>query len=81
LLISVKFHEGQSVKKGELLAQIDPRAYQAQLDQAQVTVEHDRAHLKNGQPNLQRYIELAKQDSIAQQQVDNQRAAVEELDA
>jgi multidrug efflux system membrane fusion protein len=81
LLISVDFKEGQSVKKGELLAQIDPRTYQAQLDQAEATLGHDQVHLQNGQLNLQRYSDLAKSNSIALQQVDNQRAAVEELDA
>jgi multidrug efflux system membrane fusion protein len=59
LLVSVDFREGQSVKKGELLAQIDARTYQAQLDQAQATLEHDQAHLKNGELNLQRYSERA----------------------
>jgi len=44
LLISVNFQEGQSVKKDELLAQIDPRAYQAQLEQAQAALERDQAH-------------------------------------
>jgi membrane fusion protein, multidrug efflux system len=81
LLISVDFREGQSVKKGELLAQIDPRTYQAQLDQAEATLEHDRVHLKNAQMNLQRYTELGKADSIARQQIDNQQAAVDELEA
>jgi membrane fusion protein, multidrug efflux system len=81
LLISVNFKEGQSVKKGELLAQIDPRTYQAQLDQAQATLEHDQTHLKNGQLNLQRYSDLAKTDSIARQQLDNQQAAVNELNS
>jgi multidrug efflux system membrane fusion protein len=81
LLISVDFKEGQSVKKGDLLAQIDPRTYQAQLDQAEATLSHDQVHLQNGQLNLQRYSDLAKTNSIALQQVDNQRAAVEELDA
>jgi multidrug efflux system membrane fusion protein len=81
LLISVNFHEGQSVKKGDLLAQIDQRTYQAQLDQAQAALERDQAHLKNAQLNLQRYAELAKTDSVARQQLDNQQAAVDQLNA
>src|SRR5580704_15515907 len=81
LLVSVDFRVGQSVKKGDLLAQIDPRTYQAQLDQAQATLEHDQAHLKNAQLNLQRYTELVKTDATTQQQLDNQQAAVEELNA
>jgi multidrug efflux system membrane fusion protein len=81
LLVSVDFREGQSVKKGDLLAQIDPRTYQAQLDQAQATLEHDQAHLKNAQLNLQRYTELVKTDATTQQQLDNQQAAVDELNA
>jgi multidrug efflux system membrane fusion protein len=79
LLISVDFKEGQSVKKGDVLAQIDPRTYQAQVDQAQATLERDQAHLKNAQLNLQRYTELAKTNAAAQQQVDNQQAAVDQL--
>jgi membrane fusion protein, multidrug efflux system len=81
LLVSVDFREGQSVKKGDLLAQIDPRTYQAQLDQTQATLERDQAHLKNAQLNLQRYTDLAKTDAATQQQLDNQQAAVEELNA
>jgi membrane fusion protein, multidrug efflux system len=81
LLVSVDFREGQSVKKGDLLAQIDPRTYQAQLDQAQATLEHDQAHLRNAQLNLQRYAQLAKTDAATQQQLDDQQAAVEQLDA
>jgi multidrug efflux system membrane fusion protein len=81
LLISVNFQEGQSIKKGELLAQIDPRTYQAQLDQAQATLERDQVNLKNAQLNLQRYAELAKTDAVARQQLDNQQAAVDELNA
>jgi membrane fusion protein, multidrug efflux system len=77
LLISVGFQEGQSVKKGAVLAQIDPRTYQAQLDQAQATLERDQTHLRNAQLNLQRYLDLAKTDAVAREQVDNQHAAVD----
>ena len=80
-LVSVDFKEGQFVKKGDLLGQIDPRTYQAQLDEAEATLAHDQVHLKNGELNLQRYNELVKQDSLAVQTRDNQQAAVDELNA
>jgi membrane fusion protein, multidrug efflux system len=79
LITSVNFREGQSVKKGDLLAQIDPRTFQAQLDQAEATLAHDETHMKNAQENLARFSTLAKQDSIALQQVADQQAAVAEL--
>ena len=81
LLTSIDFREGQLVKKGELLAQIDPRPYQAQVDQAEATLSHDQANLKNAQLNLERYRGLAAENSIAHEQFDNQQAAVEELNA
>jgi multidrug efflux system membrane fusion protein len=79
LITSVDFKEGQFVRKGDRLAQIDPRTYQAALDQADATLAHDQVHLKNAQENLERYTGLAKQNSIALQQVADQQAAVEEL--
>jgi membrane fusion protein, multidrug efflux system len=81
LLISVDFQEGQPVKKGDLLAQIDPRTYEAQLQQADAVLNHDQTQLSNAQLNLARYSQLAKTDSIARQQVDDQTAAVNELTA
>ncbi len=81
LLVGVDFRQGQFVKKGDLLAEIDPRTYQAQLDEAEATLAHDQVHLKNGELNLQRYTELVKQDSAAVQMRDNQQAAVDELNS
>src|SRR5271165_4207030 len=60
-IISVDFKDGQSVKKGELLAQLDPSTYQAQLDQAEANLARDEAHLENGRINLGRYVPLKKQ--------------------
>src|SRR5208283_5277756 len=68
--------EGQLVKAGELLAQIDPRPYEVMLTQADGTMAHDQALLKNAQIDLERYRTLLKEDSIASQQVDTQEALV-----
>jgi multidrug efflux system membrane fusion protein len=81
LLISVDFVEGQAVKKGDVLAKIDPRTYQAQLDQAEATLSHDQTHLRNAQLNLERYTTLVARDAVARQQADDQKAAVDELEA
>jgi membrane fusion protein, multidrug efflux system len=72
----VGFTEGQSVKKGDFLAQIDPRPYQAALDQAQGQLARDEALLAAAKIDLARYEKLMTQDSIARQQVDTQRALV-----
>ena len=72
VLTDVGFKEGQLVKKGDFLAQIDPRPYQAALEQAQGTLAHDQGLLKQAQVDLVRYQTLNKQDSIAKQQVDDQ---------
>ena len=75
----VAFKQGQMVKEGDLLVQIDPRPYQAALDQALAKKAQDEANLKNAQLDLQRYTTLAKEDSIARQQLDTQQATVDQL--
>ena len=75
-LVSVAFREGQEVRAGELLAQIDPRPFEVQLTQAAGQRARDQALLKNAQLDLERYQTLLKQDSISQQQVDTQAALV-----
>jgi membrane fusion protein, multidrug efflux system len=75
-LDKVVFIEGQDVKAGDLLAQIDPRPYQAQLDQVIAAKAHDEALLANARVDLLRYQKLTAQDSIAVQQRDTQIALV-----
>jgi multidrug efflux system membrane fusion protein len=79
LLDSINFQEGQSVKKGDLLAQIDPRTYQAQLDQAEATLGRDEAHLANARLNLSRDVPLASTGFTSQQQLAGQQSAVAQL--
>jgi len=73
-IVSIDFKDGQVVKKGQLLAQLDPSTYQAQLDQAEANLARDEAHLENGRINLGRYIPLQKQGFAPQQQVATQQA-------
>jgi multidrug efflux system membrane fusion protein len=75
-LVSVRFHEGQDVKAGDVLAQIDPRTYQATFDQAVAKKAQDEANLRNAQLDLQRYDKLAKTHYTTAQQADTQRATV-----
>ncbi len=75
-LVSVAFREGQDVKAGDLLAQIDPRPFEVMLTQANGQMARDQAQLKNAQVDLERYRTLLTQDSISKQQVDTQEALV-----
>ena len=78
-LVKISFDQGQQVKKGDVLAVIDPSPYQAQLDQAIANRDRDQAHLKNAEIDYNRYTDLAKQKSIAQQLADSQKAIVDQL--
>jgi membrane fusion protein, multidrug efflux system len=80
-IISIDFKDGQYVKKGQLLAQLDPSTYQAQLDQAEANLARDAAHLENGRLNLGRYVPLAKQGAGTQQEADTQQAKVAQEEA
>jgi membrane fusion protein, multidrug efflux system len=80
-LVDVKFKEGETVKKGALLAVIDPRPYQVQLDQAQAQLFKDQATLRDAKLNYQRYKDLLQNSgAMSQQQVDTQQATVDQLE-
>ena len=78
---TINFTEGQAVKAGDVLAQIDPRPYQAMLDQVVATKAKDEAQLANARIDLQRYTTLVKQDSVSTQTRDTQHALVDQLGA
>ncbi len=80
-LMSVPVHEGQEVKAGDLLAVIDPRPYQAAVDQAQAKRQQDDAQLANARRDLGRTSALARQDFASRQQLDQNQASVAQLTA
>jgi len=80
-LMRVIFREGQFVNRGDLLAEIDPRPFQVQLEQAQGQLAKDQAQLASARVDLARYQTLLTQDSIARQNVDQQQSTVKQLQA
>jgi multidrug efflux system membrane fusion protein len=75
------FEEGQTVRAGELLAEIDPRPFEVALVQAQGQMSRDQALLANARADLSRYEDLARLDAIPTQQLDTQRALVRQYEA
>jgi membrane fusion protein, multidrug efflux system len=80
-LVEVAFKEGQEVHKGDLLAVIDPRPYEVQLNQAQAQLFRDQAQLRDAELNYQRYKGLLENSgAMSQQQVDTQQSTVDQLE-
>ena len=79
-IMQVNVKEGQNVKQGELLVVIDPRPFQVQMEQMQAQLFKDQATLRDAKLNLDRYTALIPSGSIAQQQVDTQKATVDQLE-
>jgi multidrug efflux system membrane fusion protein len=79
-LIAVRFQEGQIVSRGELLAEIDPRPFEAQLTQFEGQLERDQALLDNARLDLTRFQELVKTDAVPRQQLDTQVSLVHQLE-
>ena len=75
-LMKMDFNEGDLVKEGQVLCEIDPRPYQVQLDIAEATLAHDQALLDNAIVDQKRYVGLVKTDAIPSQQLDTQNALV-----
>jgi multidrug efflux system membrane fusion protein len=80
-IIKVDFKQGQMVHEGDVLVEIDPRPYQAALEQALAKRAQDEASLMDAELNLQRYRTLAKEDFASREQLDTQQALVEQLTA
>jgi len=79
-LVAVRFQEGQIVGSGDLLAEIDPRPFEAQLTQFEGQLERDQALLDNARLDLDRYQVLVQQDSVPRQQYDTQASLVHQLE-
>ena len=80
-ILAIQFKEGQDVARGDVLAQIDPAVYQAQLDQAVAKKAQDEATLANARIDLERYTKLVATNAINRQQLDTQTALVAQLQA
>ncbi len=80
VLQTIGFHEGQIVRRGDFLAQIDPRPYQALLDQARGNLAHDQGLLRQAQTDARRYALLQRQDSIGRQQAEDQQFVVQQYE-
>src|SRR4029453_14890387 len=79
-LLAVGFKEGQTVKKGDFLAQIDPRPFEAEKTQLEGQFVHDQGLLDQARRNLARFQTLLKQDSIARQQAEDQAFLVKQYE-
>ena len=80
-LMAIYYREGQQVHAGELIAEIDPRPFQVQLEQAEGQMAHDQALLANARLDLERYRTLATQEAIPKQLLDTQEATVRQAEA
>jgi multidrug efflux system membrane fusion protein len=80
-LVRLAYHEGQTLREGDLLAEIDPRPYQVQLLEAEGQLSKDEAALANAKVDLERYRVLIAQDSVPRQQLDTQTAVVNQAEA